>query len=74
MMDHKDYKVIASALRNMPLRDKIAVYRRLSPALIADNGRFDPIKFGEVMKIPRLLCQEALTEHLNKEEVGNASS
>jgi hypothetical protein len=75
MMNHRDYETVASALRlSLGYADRVRVYRHLAPMLIANNGKFDPLRFGESLGISQNVCRMVLTDHINKKEVGNARS
>lgn len=75
MMTKNDYEVIASAFKNsLTLAERLKVYRNLVPYLLADNGKFNPILFGEALRIPRLMCREILISNNTKEVIEDAST
>lgn len=70
MMVQSDYEAVGSALRlSLPLRQRIKVYRKMVPLLAERNTRFNPVRFGESMGIPRLLCNEELKTLTTEKEV-----
>jgi hypothetical protein len=72
MMTKNDYEVIASALRpGLTYAERIKVTRLLVPHLLADNGKFNPMFFGESMGLSKNIIKMILT---NKEEVENNAS
>ena len=74
-MKARDYEAIASALRStLSRRDRLRVYRHLVPALTRTQPRFNPLKFGDSLGLPRMLIDTVLELHKKEVESGSKES
>lgn len=56
MMTRTDYEATATALKSLPVGARVGVYNRLARVYVQRSPDFDPLKFGEIMGLPKLFC------------------